>query len=164
MSISNQRLRQHPQAKSILECTERWVFDCAGCGHNFYLSAAVTQPDGTLLCRLCSDVADTRRFALVWCPGCKRSFPREQFVRLLKQWTTGMTEEKVREMRASRANEYWTTYEMLCEECRATPPEPKPTRECERCGNEFTPGRSDARFCSGRCRVAHHRARGQSGD
>lgn len=29
--------------------------------------------------------------------------------------------------------------------------------ECEQCGTEFT-GRSDARFCSTRCRVAAHRA------
>jgi hypothetical protein len=31
-------------------------------------------------------------------------------------------------------------------------------RACERCGESFTPRRSDGRFCSGRCRVAHHRA------
>jgi hypothetical protein len=40
-------------------------------------------------------------------------------------------------------------------------PEPKPeldrTRSCERCGEEFTPKRSDARYCSVRCRVAAHR-------
>jgi hypothetical protein len=31
-------------------------------------------------------------------------------------------------------------------------------RPCEHCGYEFEPARKDARFCSGRCRVAHHRA------
>ena len=30
-------------------------------------------------------------------------------------------------------------------------------RKCEVCGEEFTPARNDAKFCSGRCRVAHHR-------
>lgn len=30
-------------------------------------------------------------------------------------------------------------------------------RACEHCGSLFTPTRSDARFCSGRCRVAAHR-------
>jgi hypothetical protein len=31
-------------------------------------------------------------------------------------------------------------------------------RPCEHCGYEFEPARKDTRFCSGRCRVAHHRA------
>jgi hypothetical protein len=31
-------------------------------------------------------------------------------------------------------------------------------RACEQCGSTYTPRRSDSRFCSGRCRVAHHRA------
>jgi hypothetical protein len=31
---------------------------------------------------------------------------------------------------------------------------------CERCGAAFTPRRADARYCSTRCRVAAHRARG----
>jgi hypothetical protein len=30
---------------------------------------------------------------------------------------------------------------------------------CEHCGGTFTPRRRDARFCSGRCRVAAHRAK-----
>lgn len=34
--------------------------------------------------------------------------------------------------------------------------------ECETCGGEFT-GRSDARYCSTRCRVAAHRAKGKRG-
>jgi hypothetical protein len=38
-----------------------------------------------------------------------------------------------------------------------------PMFPCAHCGQEFTPSRSDARFCSGRCRVAAHRARGLSG-
>lgn len=42
-------------------------------------------------------------------------------------------------------------------------PEPKPitgdTRNCEKCGEPFVPARSDARFCSAKCRVAAHRAK-----
>jgi hypothetical protein len=30
-------------------------------------------------------------------------------------------------------------------------------RSCQHCGTMFTPARADARFCSGRCRVAEHR-------
>jgi len=30
-------------------------------------------------------------------------------------------------------------------------------RHCDRCGDPFVPTRSDARFCSDRCRVAAHR-------
>jgi hypothetical protein len=37
-------------------------------------------------------------------------------------------------------------------------PKPDHTRACAHCGQTFTPKRSDARYCSGRCRVAAHRA------
>jgi hypothetical protein len=40
----------------------------------------------------------------------------------------------------------------------AKPVEREP-KACERCGERFIPPRSDARFCTVRCRVAHHRAR-----
>jgi len=33
---------------------------------------------------------------------------------------------------------------------------------CARCGGQFVPLRSDAQFCSDRCRVASHRARAAS--
>ena len=50
---------------------------------------------------------------------------------------------------------------MFCAECQAAADAPeaydKPTR-CEWCGNVFAAARTTARFCSGRCRVAHHRA------
>jgi len=32
-------------------------------------------------------------------------------------------------------------------------------RPCEHCGESFTPKRNDARFCSPRCRLAHHRGK-----
>jgi hypothetical protein len=34
-------------------------------------------------------------------------------------------------------------------------------RQCAYCGGSFTPARDDARYCSGACRVAAHRARGE---
>jgi hypothetical protein len=33
-----------------------------------------------------------------------------------------------------------------------------PSYACAHCGEPFIPARSDARFCGGRCRIAHHRA------
>jgi hypothetical protein len=33
------------------------------------------------------------------------------------------------------------------------------SRPCDHCGEPFTPTRADAQYCSGRCRVAHHRAK-----
>ena len=38
------------------------------------------------------------------------------------------------------------------------PLRPWPKRTCLHCGDEFVPARRDARYCSGRCRVAQHRA------
>ena len=57
---------------------------------------------------------------------------------------------------------------MLCVRCydkrdaerrRAKRRRPPPNqRACAQCGETFSPARSDARFCSTRCRVAAHRA------
>ena len=53
---------------------------------------------------------------------------------------------------------------------RERPPAPPVTtrtdtdmRDCEKCGEPFYPARSDARFCSTKCRVAAHRAK-RNGD
>lgn len=35
----------------------------------------------------------------------------------------------------------------------------RPARDCDRCGQSYIPTRTDARYCSTRCRVAAHRAR-----
>src|SRR3954469_8716466 len=48
----------------------------------------------------------------------------------------------------------------LRRELRRRRPPPRVTyedRACKACGESFTPRRSDAVFCSVRCRVAHHR-------
>jgi hypothetical protein len=51
----------------------------------------------------------------------------------------------------------WPCESTICNGCRVTPT--RQPLQCAHCGNPFAPTRSDARFCSGRCRTAAHRAR-----
>lgn len=67
---------------------------------------------------------------LVWCPGCQRSLPAAAF-------------------------RGYPALDRLCADCRHAEPA---FRSCARCGVPFTARRSDARYCSTRCRVAAHRA------
>jgi hypothetical protein len=49
---------------------------------------------------------------------------------------------------------------------RGKAPRPRVTHElrpCQECGEPFMPTRADALYCSGRCRVAHHRQAGNRG-
>ena len=60
---------------------------------------------------------------------------------------------------------YHTTGPYPCSErCRSRMRRPQVdlTRECEWCGERFTPARAHAVTCSTRCRVARHRARNAS--
>src|ERR1019366_7804015 len=41
---------------------------------------------------------------------------------------------------------------------RKSEAKPRPTIKCAQCGESFSPKRADARTCSGKCRVALHRA------
>jgi hypothetical protein len=51
----------------------------------------------------------------------------------------------------------------ICNECCVQKPEREPLQvACVHCGKPFTANRSDARFCSGRCRTAAHRAEKRS--
>jgi hypothetical protein len=59
--------------------------------------------------------------------------------------------------RVDGPNPYRTRY--CSEECTKRPKKERPRRDCEHCGWSFTPTRSDAKFCSGACRVAAHRAK-----
>lgn len=45
-----------------------------------------------------------------------------------------------------------------CWTCRTPAPR---IQACDHCGDNYTPPRTDSRYCSGRCRVAAHRARAQ---
>jgi predicted nucleic acid-binding Zn ribbon protein len=44
-----------------------------------------------------------------------------------------------------------------CAPARRSRAKPHQAKRCEHCGTNFTPARSDAITCSGRCRVALHR-------
>ncbi len=109
------------------------VFDCAACSKPYKIRSARVQADGTLQCPNCSEAESFR-----WCPQCQQAKPWERF-------------ENVRHFaRLGRAE--W------CLECASVVPAVRPATSCDHCGTEFEPARSDARFCSGRCRVAAHRA------
>lgn len=43
-------------------------------------------------------------------------------------------------------------------ESRAVARAARPAQNCAHCGEFYVPSRSDSRYCSGRCRVAVHRA------
>ena len=147
-------MHQHPQVKQVLEINHPWVFTCAKCGADFYLRGSHTQPDGSLVCWSCID-DDDRRSNRIWCPGCKRALPREQFIYVPPEDPDTEDGQRILALRAMFTRPGYIEYETLCEECRA---KPKPTTICAKCGQAFTPRRSDAKFCSGRCRVAAHRA------
>lgn len=119
----------HPQVYTVEEVIHPRVFDCAVCGEGFYIRDAIVQRDGSLQCRECST---TDRRGYRWCPECRQAKPPAEFFR-----------------------DNWAQ----CSDCWDARLHPAPiVNVCERCGAEFTPARRDARFCSGRCRVAAHRA------
>lgn len=84
----------------------------------------------------------------ITCLGCGERF----FRRNPGQHSTGYCSEACR--RAVLAQRQRTR--------RATERVPPPPRPCDHCGVAFEPARSDARFCSSRCRVAAHRRNGYS--
>lgn len=154
-TLKSARLHKHPQVKRVIDVKHVWMFTCARCGGNFYLWAAYTQTDGSLTCWSCGD----GQARLLWCLGCQRGLPEERFIRPLRDDFDPDSEygKRVLALRAlsRRPGPQYGPSELLCEECRGRP---EPARECAKCGQEFTPRRSDARFCSSRCRVAAHRA------
>jgi hypothetical protein len=128
--------RSHPQVYDRLIMQTVVVFDCAQCGETFYIRSAYVQGDGSLRCFRCSEHG-RGVIEYCWCPQCRKTKPFNEF-----------------EPRAASAERHrW------CLECVAAMKEAESlTRACDQCGSEFTPTRRDARFCSGRCRVAAHRA------
>jgi hypothetical protein len=116
------------------------VFQCAQCQDTFYVRGAHVQADGSLRCRKCSQIKGLAD-AVDWCPLCREAKPYRAF-----------EPDDHPSRRGYRAR--W------CLECAAAQKESaSPAKVCEHCGNEFLPARRDARFCSGRCRVAAHRRR-----
>lgn len=51
----------------------------------------------------------------------------------------------------------WEAGNRWKEKCPGPDPKPTPTPTCQHCGEDFIPKRSDAKFCSSKCRVAAHR-------
>ena len=122
----------HPQVRKVDIFKNVYVFDCPDCGGEFYIRGAWVQPDGTLRCRKCSERDSSYR----WCPRCHQAKPFKEF----------------------ESDRHDAGRHQRCLECvEAQQEQESLTRACDRCGTEFTPTRRDARYCSGRCRVAAHR-------
>ena len=121
----------HPQVEKVEVVKYAYVFTCAECRREFYVGRARVQADGTLRCFECND---RRGDGFMWCPHCR-------------------TAKSFREFEPDRID---AGRHQWCLECVAV--DGDEARCCARCGSEFTPKRSDARFCSGRCRVAAHRS------
>ena len=115
------------------------MFTCSGCECEFYVFAARVQRDGSLRCWECAEKRDGIDWPVDydWCCQCRKA----------KRWG------EFRSFSGVKAAGH------RCSECRAAKPvaQPRPAVACRHCGVEFTPTRSDARYCSGRCRVAAHR-------
>lgn len=127
----------HPQLRKTEFITSVYIFTCPGCTDEFYVRGAHVQADGSLRCRKCSKTGSYR-----WCPNCRQATPWHEF------------ENVGHFARLGRAE--WCL-ECAATETAASKPE-KPSKVCAHCATEFVPSRRDARFCSGRCRVAAHRA------
>ena len=138
----NSRLHGHPQARMIPVVRKVWGFDCPNCGRTCYLRDAAPQPDGSLWCSWCSPLNERQ----AWCPSCQQTKPESEFNPLADPSAEGL----------AAALGLERSQMGVCHECYLTPKVP-PT--CEQCGEEFKHKRKDARFCSGACRVAAHRAR-----
>ena len=66
--------------------------------------------------------------------------------------------DRLHELRAERSDARAAA--LIDELMRLVKYEPRSSpRQCEQCGKTFTPTRSDARYCSTKCRVAAHRSR-----
>jgi endogenous inhibitor of DNA gyrase (YacG/DUF329 family) len=121
-------------------------FYCSKCGREKQFSwfdAFCTQ-SGELLCLACTSAFNFDKDKTGWklCRRCRR--PRR--VGKDSQFTYPYVQ--------------YPDHNTICDECRSVNwPAREPLQAvCARCGKPFTAKRSDARFCSGRCRTAAHRA------
>lgn len=149
----------HPGAWSYYVL--RWAYTCAGCGanHRFGWHENCDETGERIYCYTCTPRVTTER---VWTQADADRLPQ-----YLKGWShlrrtpVGST--------VTRIHPEWEWCRTLGrvfpgglfhdEHLAAVKAEqPVPVFKCAWCATEFTPARSDARFCSGRCRVANHRA------
>jgi hypothetical protein len=77
---------------------------------------------------------------------CRVCFQHFYAARPAKSGTTSCSARCLREVARLRSRR------------RRSRAKPKAARPCQQCGATYTPTRSDACFCSTRCRVAHHRS------
>ena len=151
--IESTRIRTHPQVYQWAEVVERYGFACADCGGDFYLRGARVQPDGRLTCRNCEPTPLRRAGeAVEWCPGCQSARPATEFTPDALPPTDNTDIVKFRAVLGAG-----TRPTLLCAACRHAS-RPDEARTCDHCAETFTSSRSDARYCSGRCRTAAHRA------
>lgn len=127
-------------SSTVYDVRERRTYVCAGCDREHYLQRRqAANSDGRPICWDCTPRGrdDVRHYL---CTRCVRPRRQEEFPAARRTYGTPATVCTV------------------CLEAEAAARRPTP-RPCERCAGTFTPARSDARFCSGRCRVAAHRAK-----
>jgi hypothetical protein len=144
MSTRVRRLRSHPQAKQEQEYLVRssWCFHCPRCDLEYYLRGARPLKDGTLVCGGCFGPED--RHDLRRCETCGEMRPEAEFAR---------DPDPTWDAIAAALGGYYSELTQ-CQSCRAPVDR---SQDCARCGTPFTPTRSDAQYCSGRCRTAAHR-------
>jgi hypothetical protein len=119
--------------------------------HSPTADKSLTELNILLMAERCRDRPDPSRSApsliyptaraLKWCVACQ-----ERFFGL---GATTICSEKCLKVRLAQTH------------VQSKQPRPRvghEPRPCDHCGEDFLPARADARFCSGRCRVAHHRA------
>lgn len=140
-------LANHPGVTSAMAAEPR-AYHCPRCeaeredyGRNrvwLDVAQAVPLADGrTLVCREHATEAERRNR---WCDRCQRVKDCDEFDHVLD----------------ARGRPKPLRWRRSCRDCLTPPPR---VYECEHCHAPFEPWRSDARFCSGRCRVAAHRTR-----
>jgi hypothetical protein len=142
----------YPQGLTSYVSRVRYYFKCAVCmapggkweGHHIrwsWVEEFGLTEDGKLLCTVCADRLKRPRHR--YCRRCLEPRPVSKFPAPYDtpdtDWVLGHT----------------VFGSHICDTCRNPP---RPTAECEHCTETFTQARSDARFCSTRCRVAAHRA------
>jgi hypothetical protein len=132
-----------PRASLPLHHRQVWktvpYFYCSKCGteQQFTWTGTNCTETGELLCRLCSYRLSQGNGHNWWrvCRRCRQ--PRRA---------------------GSQFNlVYPPCSNTICDECRSDSHHQPLQLVCAHCRNPFTAKRSDARFCSGRCRTAAHR-------
>ncbi|PBC57039.1 hypothetical protein CJ177_15815 [Rhodococcus sp. ACPA1] len=117
------------------------AFECTYCDALTELADGHVESSGRLCCRDChysSSFGGWRDGTHLWCPRCRTAKPQGAFDhRPFVHYPVCRDCETAAAARAARR---------------------PPTVACAHCSGEFTPARSDARYCSTRCRVAAHRA------